>query len=133
MGRSPLTSFGQVKDYTRTDKGPSPGQLAKLAHSHLAGFALLALATSLLFAATRYRLPLAVPLYLAVFLGPMLDIVGWWLTHAAGMPWPYLVMAGGGLFGGGLMVMALLTLDEIWFRSTLGRLIGALSKQRFWT
>lgn len=124
MERTPLLTFEQVKRFTKMDTGVSESRLAKLSHSHLAGFALLAIMTSLIFGATRYRWPIVVPLFLMVFLGPMLDVTGWWLTKYHGMPWPYLIMIGGALFGVGLMAMVVLALDELWLHSVIGRTLS---------
>lgn len=127
MGDAPLETFAQVRQFAATDQGPSVGHLNKLSHSHLAGFALIALAASLLFAGTRYRMIVSAPLMLAIFAGPILDVTGWWLTKNDGMPWPYLIIAGGAMFGVSLMIMVVLTLDELWLRGVLGRMAGAIA------
>jgi len=128
MEKVPLTSFRDVKKFARMDTGLSEGRLTKLSHSHLAGFALLAAVTSLIFGFTRYRPIVVVPLVLMAFFGPMMDVTGWWLTKRHGMPWPYLIMGGGALFGIGVMAMVALTLDELWLRSLFGRTLGQILK-----
>jgi hypothetical protein len=126
MAKVPLVTFADVKRFARMDTGLSEARLTKLSHSHLAGFALLAVVTSLIFGFTRYRPIIVAPLLLMVFFGPMIDVTGWWLTKQYGMPWPYLIMAGGALFGFGLMAMVALTLDELWLRSLFGRTLNQI-------
>jgi len=126
MEKTPLVTHAAVKRFTHLDTGLSEGRLTRLSHSHLAGFALLAVVASLIFGFSRYRPIVFVPLLLMVFLGPMLDVTGWWLTKRLGMPWPYMIMGGGALFGVGLMAMVALTLDELWLRSLFGRTLSQI-------
>ncbi len=128
MEGAPLVTYEDVTRFTTFDAGPSVAHLNKLSHSHLAGFALLAVVTSLLFTRTRYRMLVAAPLFVGAAIGPMLDVTGWWLTKFHGMPWPWLVIVGGALFGVSVLVMAILTLDELWLRGLLGRALGAIAR-----
>ncbi len=108
----PFTTYAEVLPVARYG---SPTPLAPLlisAHNHLFGFAVLALLLSVGLCFTRIDgLPRGL-LILGASGGAALDIAGWFLTRQWGQPFPFLVMAGGGLFGLSTALMALALLRD---------------------
>jgi hypothetical protein len=113
MARLPFDTYEQVLAVTRPGAPMSIAALAETSHNHMAGFATLALLSSLAFTASRWRGAIATLLVLGAFGGAALDVASWWLTRAYGAPWHYAVMLGGGLFGASVTTMVLLSLDEV--------------------
>lgn len=117
----PFDTYEDVLAVTAIDTGMTPAALALSSHNHLMGFAVSALLVSLAFAITLWPRRVVHPLIALAFLGPVLDVSSWWLTHEYGHPFEYGVMLGGGLYGFALVGMAVLCLDELWLRSRLMR------------
>lgn len=103
----PLDTYERVQAVAAPDMGVPWGALLISAHNHFFVFAVAALLLSLLLTFTGLGgLPRTL-LILAAFGGPVLDVGGWLLTKQLGAPFHWLVMAGGGMFGGALATMAL--------------------------
>lgn len=102
----PLDTYERVKPLTEPDRGIAWGTLTVTAHNHLFAFAVAALLLSLLLTCTGLTGLPRVALILGAFGGPVLDVAGWFLTKAQGEPWHYLVLLGGGTFGGSIALMA---------------------------
>ena len=114
----PFATFADIKPFTVPGQGMSLGPLLISAHNHLFGFAVLALLLSLAFVGTRVPTRLQIPVIVAAFLGPALDIGGWFLTRSAGAPFHYMVILGGALFGIATTLMAAAVLvDALRLRS----------------
>jgi hypothetical protein len=122
----PFESYEQVLAAARPDRGMPWADLAKTSHNHLFGFLVAALLVSWAFTATRWRGPLVPALVTMTFLGALVDVAAWWATKRSGAPWHLAIMAGGAAFGASLTAMAVLALDELWLRSTLGRAVAAI-------
>jgi hypothetical protein len=120
----PFDTYEHVVAGFGPDRGMSLQELSTSSHNHLMGFAVLGLLVSFVFTATAWRGPLVWILVAGVFVGGAADVASWWLTRAHGHPWEYLVMAGGGLFGGSLLAMVALSLDELWLRGRVGALLA---------
>lgn len=112
METMPFQTYEEILPYAQAGEGMPLGRLLISAHNHLFGFAVLALLLALLFCATRLGGRLRIPILVAAFLGPALDIGGWFLTRSVGAPFQYMVMAGGALFGIATTLMALAVLAE---------------------
>lgn len=95
----PLETYEQVLPFAQPDQGMSWKALMISAHNHAYGFAMLAFVLSVLVCMSRLPRVLACVLILGLFLGPVLDIGGWFLTKLEGAPWHLVVILGGGLFG----------------------------------
>ncbi len=108
----PFAVFGDVKPFTVPGQGMSLGLLLISAHNHLFGFAVLAFLLAMTFCGTRLPTRLQIPVIVAAFVGPALDIGGWFLTRSAGAPFHYMVIVGGALFGLATMIMAVAVLFD---------------------
>lgn len=111
-GDVPFETYEDVLPYAQPDPGMALGALLISAHNHLFGFAVSSLLLTLLLCHSRWGGWLRIVLILAAFLGPLLDIGGWFLTRAEGAPFHYLVLLGGGLFGAATALMAVLVLAD---------------------
>lgn len=120
----PFERYDQVAPFAAPDEGMSLADLSTSSHNHMFGFAVVALLVSTIFTATRWRGPLVPLLVASAFLGALVDVGAWWLTKAYGSPFHLLVIAGGAAFGGSVLTMAVLALDELWLRGALGRALG---------
>lgn len=109
----PFETWEDVVPVAARGAGMSLGELARTTHNHLAGFAMLGLLVGLVASGTRVRPGLKLVLGAAPFVGAALDVGGWWLTWAHGAPFHLLVLAGGALFGAGIVGQALLALDDL--------------------
>lgn len=119
----PFDTYEHVVAAAGPDTGMTLDELTTSSHNHLMGFAVAGLLVGLLFTASRWRGPIVPLLASGVFAGAALDVASWWLTHWHGSPFHYGVLLGGGLFGGCLTAMAVLSLDELWLRGTLARVV----------
>ena len=119
----PFDRYEDVLAVTEVDTGMTPAALALSSHNHIVGFAVTSLLSSLAFALTRWPRRVVLPMIVAAFLGPAIDVSSWWLTHRYGHPFEYGVMAGGGLYGLALVGMASLSLDELWLGSRIRRAV----------
>jgi hypothetical protein len=122
----PFESYEQVLAAAQPDRGMAWHELSTTSHNHLFGFLVGALLVGGAFTATRWRGPVVPLLVLLAFGGALVDVAGWWLTKRHGAPFHLLVMAGGGAWGASICAMAVLTLDEVWLRSALGRRLAAV-------
>ena len=122
----PFERYDQVVPFAAPDEGMSWTDLSTSSHNHMFGFAVVAFLASMIFSATRWRGPLVPLLVASSFLGALLDVLAWWLTKAFGSPFHLLVIAGGAAFGGSVLAMVVLSLDELWLRGALARLLGPL-------
>ena len=112
-GSYPFERYEDVVPVAKMDGGMALGPLLISAHNHMYAFAVLALLLSLGLCASRWTgLPRTL-LILAAFVGPLLDIGGWFLTRAFGEPFHWFVMVGGGMFGGATGLMALIILLDV--------------------
>jgi hypothetical protein len=117
----PFDTWEQVVAAARPDHGIAWSELSTTSHNHLFGFLVAALLVGWTFTATRWR-GAVVPLLVSLaFVGALADVAAWWATKAFGPPFHLVVMGGGAAFGLSMTAMALLALDEVWFRSVLGR------------
>jgi hypothetical protein len=120
----PLETYEQVAEFAKPATGMSIHDLATSSHNHLIGFAIVALVTSWIFTHTLWRGAIVRLLVLASFGGAAIDVACWWFTRSVGHPFEYGVILGGGLFGGAVMGMAILSLDELCSNGRLGRLVA---------
>ena len=112
-GHVPLSRYDEVVPVATVDGGMPLSRLLISAHNHMFGFAVLALLLSLGLCATRTGRRARALLILAAFVGPLLDIGGWFLTRSFGAPFHWMVMVGGALFGVSATIMAALVLREV--------------------
>jgi hypothetical protein len=124
----PLDTYEHVVAMAGPDRGMTLDDLTTTTHNHLMGFAVAGLLVGMIFTASRWRGPVVSLLAAGVFVGAAIDVLSWWLTHWHGSPWHYAVLLGGGIFGGCLSAMAVLSLDELWFRGAIARLAEPLVK-----
>jgi hypothetical protein len=122
----PFEGYEQVLAAARPDRGISPADLGTTSHNHLFAFLVGALLVSWAFTGTRWRGPVVPLLVAAAFVGALVDVASWWLTKRHGAPFHLVVMAGGAAWGGSVATMAVLTLDELWLRSSVGRVLAAV-------
>jgi hypothetical protein len=122
----PFESWEQVVAAARPDRGMTPADLGTTSHNHLFAFLVGALLVGWAFTGTRWRGPIVPFLVALSFAGALVDVASWWLTKSHGGPFHLLVMAGGAAWGLALTTMAVLTLDELWLRSTIGRVLAAV-------
>ena len=122
----PFERYEQVAPFAGPDEGMGWAELSTSSHNHMFGFAVVALLASVIFTATRWRGPLVPLLVASAFLGALLDVGAWWLTKALGSPFHLLVIAGGAAFGGSVLAMVVLSLDELWLRGSVARLVSPL-------
>jgi hypothetical protein len=108
----PFETFADIQPFTVPGQGMSLGPLLISAHNHLFGFAVLALLLAVAFCGTRVPTRVQIPVIVAAFLGPALDIGGWFLTRGMGAPFHYLVILGGALFGLATTIMAVAVLFD---------------------
>lgn len=110
----PLETYAQVLPFAKPDPGMSWKALMISAHNHAYGFAMLAFVLSLLLCMSRLPRLLACLLILGLFVGPVMDIGGWFMTKLHGAPWHMVVILGGGLFGTCVMLaLAVLLADAL--------------------
>ena len=90
--------------------------LIQTSHTHLFGQTLIAglLGLIVLFSSLGERtksLVVALP-----FVGTLIDIAGMWLTRFVWPPFSVLVIAGGSLFALGYVLIAVISLYELWLK-----------------
>lgn len=112
MERLSLDSFEKVSALAAPDRGIATSELFISAHNHFFVFAVAALLLSTLLTFTGLAGLPRLALILGAFAGPVLDIGGWFLTKAWGAPFHWLILAGGGMFGGSIATMAAVVLWE---------------------
>lgn len=106
----PFENYAQVVPVT--GPGMPLSSLLISAHNHMYAFAVLSLLLALGLCASRLQGTLRTVLIVAAFLGPLLDIGGWFLTRSYGAPFHWFVMLGGALFGAATTIMALVVLHD---------------------
>jgi hypothetical protein len=109
----PLSTWAEAVVVAQPGEGYPLGPLLISAHTHLFGFAVLALLLSLGLCATRVRGRLRTALLVGAPLGAALDVASWFLTRAFGAPFHWAILAGGALFGFSTTLMALLVLRDV--------------------
>ena len=109
----PLVTYEDVLPYARRGEGMAWSTLLTSAHNHLFAFGVAALLLSLGLALSRAPGRLRTLLIVLAFLGPLLDVGGWFLTRQLGAPWHLVVMAGGAMFGAATVAMAAYVLLDI--------------------
>ena len=113
MGLAPLTSYGEVKELTRTDTGASIQSLVRVSHIHLFGIAFMLFFVGRIFILCEMpvllkRVTVAIP-----FIAILLDIFSWYLTKI--IPgFAYVVVTAGGLMGASVCTQILVSLYQMW-------------------
>jgi hypothetical protein len=90
--------------------------LIQTSHTHLFGQTLIAGLLGLIFLLASVREGLKVLIVALPFMGTLMDIGGMWLTRFAWPSLSVLVIAGGSLFALGYVLIAVISLYELWFR-----------------
>jgi hypothetical protein len=90
--------------------------LIQTSHTHLFGQTLIAGLLGLIFLFTSIRDGLKALIVALPFAGTLIDIGGMWLTRFAWSALSVLVIAGGTLFALGYVLIAAISLYELWFR-----------------
>jgi hypothetical protein len=120
----PFDTWEAVLPVTQPDRGmPWPALLVS-AHNHLYAFSVLALLLSMGAAFSPALGRARVLLVLGAFVGAAIDVLSWFLTKTYGSPFHLGVVAGGALFGGCVVAMGLLVLDEVVLRGRVARRVA---------
>src|SRR5437588_4873646 len=90
--------------------------LIQTSHTHLFSQTLIAGLLGLIFLGTSVRETTKSVVVSLPFVGTFIDIGGMWLTRFASPSLSILVVAGGTLFGAGYVLIAALSLRDLWFR-----------------
>jgi hypothetical protein len=90
--------------------------LIQTSHTHLFGQTLIAGLLGLIFLFASVREGLKALIVALPFVGTLLDIGGMWLTRFAWPSLSVLVIAGGSLFAFGYVLIAVISLYELWFQ-----------------
>ena len=90
--------------------------LIQTSHTHLFGQTLIAGLAGLIFLFTSVRERTKAAIVALPFLGTFLDIGGMWATRFVSPSLSMLVIAGGTLFALGYVLIAVLSLRDLWFR-----------------
>jgi hypothetical protein len=90
--------------------------LIQTSHTHLFGQTLIAGLLGLIFLFTSIREDVKALIVALPFVGTLLDIGGMWLTRFVWPSLSVLVIAGGSLFALGYLLIAAISLYELWFR-----------------
>lgn len=88
--------------------------LIQTSHTHLFGQTLIAGLLGLIFLFSRVREGRKALLVALPFVGTLIDIAGMWLTRFASPALAFLVIAGGSLFALGYLLIAAISLYELW-------------------
>ncbi|MFQ5703251.1 MAG: hypothetical protein ACE5HT_04440 [Gemmatimonadales bacterium] len=84
-------------------------------HVHVPMYALIALALSAISVGLRGPSRMKIVLVFALFLGPIIDFLGMWLTRLVASGFSYLTLAGGWLMAASYAVVAGAALWQMWF------------------
>ena len=90
--------------------------LIQTSHTHLFGQTLIAGLLGLIFRLASVREGLKALIVALPFVGTLMDIGGMWLTRFAWPSLSVLVIAGGSLFALGYVLIAVISLYELWLR-----------------
>ena len=90
--------------------------LIQTSHTHLFGQTLIAGLLGLIFLLASVRERLKTLIVALPFVGTLMDIGGMWLTRFAWPSLSMLVIAGGSLFALGYVLIAVISLYELWLR-----------------
>lgn len=90
--------------------------LIQTSHTHLFGQTLIAGLLGMIFLFSRVGEGIKTAIIALPFVGTLLDIGAMWLTRFVTPGLSVLVIAGGGLFGLGYLLITLLSLHELWLR-----------------
>jgi hypothetical protein len=90
--------------------------LIQTSHTHLFGQTLIAGLLGLIFLFTSLREGVKALIVALPFVGTLVDIGGMWLTRFVWPSLSVLVIAGGSLFALGYVLIAVISLYELWFR-----------------
>ena len=90
--------------------------LIQTSHTHLFGQTLIAGLLGLIFLLASVREGLKALIVALPFVGTLMDIGGMWLTRFAWPSLSVLVIAGGSLFALGYVLIAVISLYELWLR-----------------
>ena len=90
--------------------------LIQTSHTHLFSQTLIAGLLGLIFLGTSVRDTTKSAVVALPFVGTFIDIGGMWLTRFASPSLSILVIAGGALFATGYVLIAALSLRDLWFR-----------------
>jgi len=93
-----------------------PPLLIQTSQTHLFGQTLIAGLLGLIFLLASVRERLKTLIVALPFVGTLMDIGGMWLTRFAWPSLSMLVIAGGSLFALGYVLIAVISLYELWFR-----------------
>lgn len=111
----PLTYWDDVQKvaFSTQVEPMSEEILLATTHTHALSMALIGLVVVVLGSATRFSRGAVGALSLAVGLGLVLDIGGWWLARET-VAFVPLIVLGGGAYGLGCVLLAVLALLELW-------------------
>jgi hypothetical protein len=90
--------------------------LIQTSHTHLFGQTLIAGLLGLIFLFSSLREGLKALILALPFVGTLVDVGGMWLTRFAWTPLASLVIVGGSLFALGYVLIAFISLYELWIR-----------------
>jgi hypothetical protein len=90
--------------------------LIQTSHTHLFGQTLIAGLLGLIFLFAAVPEPPKAVILALPFVGTLIDIGGMWLTRFAWPPLAVLVIIGGSLFGLGYVLIAAISLYDLWIR-----------------
>jgi hypothetical protein len=113
----PLANFQDVEKVTQIDAGPSIAQLARVSHIHLFGISIIFLLTGAIFSLSGVQIWLRVLLVVIPYFAILADIGSWWLTKLDPV-FGTVVVIGGAFMGLALAGQILISLWEMWFRSS---------------
>lgn len=112
-----LASYDQLRKFTAQRHGPGFATLARVSHVHLFGISIIFLLTGGIFALSAVAPTMRLTIIVIPFLAIWADIGSWWLTRYVPV-FAYVVLAGGALMGLALATQILISLWEMWFRSS---------------
>ena len=90
--------------------------LIQTSHTHLFGQTLIAGLLGLIFLFSSLREATKAAILALPFVGTLVDIAGMWLTRFVWPPFAVLVIVGGSLFGLGYLLIAGISVYELWFQ-----------------
>ncbi len=90
--------------------------LIQTSHTHLGSMTLIAGLLGLIFLFSSLREGKKAVILSLPFIGTILDIGGMWLTRFVWQPFAVLVLAGGSLFALGYLLIATISLYELWVK-----------------
>jgi hypothetical protein len=117
MSQRPLTSYVEVMEVVKIDRGEPPALWARVAHTHIQSIGMILFLLGGLFAFSSVRSSIKTILIVLPFLALVADFISRFLAKYH-VGFIYVMMAAGAVMGVSMGIMILIPLYEMWLKKS---------------